>query len=113
MRGLERLAQTSYTWRGPALDDPDRLPTILRIPLRDPLRNYGYKIVKRGGRRHAVVYSKSKSEKEPFRFDRKNDVIPETQHMSLEDLREAVKRYDERKGGANHNVGSAGGAEVQ
>ena len=42
------------------LDDPDCVPTIFSIPLRDPLRNYKCTIRKQRGKRIALVHSWSK-----------------------------------------------------
>jgi hypothetical protein len=93
LRALEKLGPLFGRTAELNLDDPDRIPTLLNIPLRDPTRKYKYRIIKKGGRRHAIVHSWPKAEA-PARFDRTRDVLPETNNLSIPDLERAAKEYD-------------------
>lgn len=95
VRAFQRVEEESKTWRHLNLSDPDRVPTLLAIPLRDPNFQYDYRIVRKQGRRHAVTYKRPKDAPGQFKFDRKNDTIPEIRHVPLEELLEAARRYDE------------------
>ncbi len=96
-KGLRRIAEMPKTWRDVDLRDPDRLPTILGIALRDPAMKYECRIVRQRGKRRAVITQRPKNAPGQFKIDRKNDVIPEARHISLEEYREAARRYDEAK----------------
>lgn len=96
-RAVERILKVSNQWRDMNLGDPDRIPNLLGIPLRDPLLKYECRIVRTDGKRRAVITQRLKGVPGQFTLDRKNDVIPEIRHMSLEELRKAAERYDDER----------------
>jgi hypothetical protein len=94
VKALGIIFEMDNVWRDMNLNDPDRLPTILEVPLRDPRLKYECKIVRKDGRRHAAVLMRDKDAPGQFKVNRKNDQIPEIRHIPLEALLESAKRYD-------------------
>jgi len=94
LKAIERLIDKAHRWRDMNLSDPDRLPSILGIPLRDPLFKYEWHILRKNGKRTVAVTRRPKTERGQFKIDRKNDVIPEVRQMPIEEFQEIAKRYD-------------------
>jgi hypothetical protein len=57
LRALERLGKHSNNWTmATMLDDPERVPTILNIPLRDPEYHYKCRIIRKDGQRMSLMH---------------------------------------------------------
>jgi hypothetical protein len=97
-RALDQLARTSNNWELMNLSDPDRLPSILSFPLRDPAFVYKAKIIRHAGKRRAVVryWPKSKGNTEP-KVDRKTLVLPEPPRLTAEEVIKAAVEYDQAR----------------
>lgn len=93
---LDRLADVSNDWGIIDLEDPDKIPAILEIPLRNPDFNYKCTIVKRHGRRNAITHYWPKDKSEPG-LDRKKLVIPELPPLTLEEILARTERYNASK----------------
>jgi hypothetical protein len=94
LRALGQLAKVSNEWNLIDLSDPDRLPTILSIPLRDPSFNYKAKIIKHAGKKRGVVRYWKKAEGVESKIDRKTLVLPEPPRLSPEKVIKAAEEYD-------------------
>jgi hypothetical protein len=90
-RGLDRLYEKSAEWELLLFPDIDRLPTILDIPRRDPQYKYKCKIIRKDGKRHALVrYWPNKSIE--TKIDRKALQIPK--RKTREEIMRAAAEYD-------------------
>ena len=93
---LSRLHGQMGNWLTIDYRDPDRIPTILKIPLRNPDYRYACRIVKHHGSRRALVRFWPRDRKET-RLARKALVIPEPPILTWEEVEEAKRQYDERR----------------
>jgi hypothetical protein len=97
-KGLDYLAGMSSDWGIINLSDPDKIPTILGIPLRDPRFRYQCKILRQDGKRRPVTHYWPKDQPEP-EFNRSSTVLPETPILTDEQIAEAKIRYEAMKRG--------------
>lgn len=94
-QALDRLSEMPCEWGiSQSLQDLDRLPTILRIPLRDPNLLYKCVIVKKDGHRRALVHYWPKDKVLQPKIDRKTLVLPEQNVLSATDVEKAVADYE-------------------
>ncbi len=96
-RALYTLSQTSNDWGLIDLKDPDRIPTILRIPRRDPDFVYKSVIVRRHGHRRALTHYWPRVRGIEPKLQRKTLVVPDVPPLTLEQAVEASKRYEATK----------------
>jgi hypothetical protein len=93
-RGLDELYKKSAEWELMQFPDPHRLPTVLRIPRREPQFKYGCKVIKKDGKRHALVRYWLNTGTEP-KLERKTLAIPA--RMSQDEVMKAAAEYDAKR----------------
>lgn len=93
-RGMDQLYKQSSEWEIIDLSDPDRLPTIMGIPLRDPSYNYKHKIIRKDGKRRPVVHYWPKKNRAEPKLERKTLTLPEP--LSRAEVIKAADKYDAR-----------------
>jgi Protein of unknown function (DUF3800) len=93
-RAMDRLWQHSSAWGIVKLDDPDKLPTILGIPPRDPQLRYSFNIVRKDGCRRAIVRYRPKTRVIEPKLERGTLDIPDSQMLSAEDIDKAIAEYE-------------------
>lgn len=96
-KALDRLSAASSEWDLDDLSDTDRLPTILQIPLRDPSLNYKCVVLRKSGRRRAVVQYWPKSQPIQPKVDRKALVLPDAPPLTLEQVMQNAADYQTAK----------------
>lgn len=96
-RALDKLAASSNEWELIDMRDIDRLPTILGIAHRDPSMKYQCKIIKKDGKRTALVRYWPKQGIEPV-MKRSSVVIPLKARLSTEEVLRAADEYDSKRG---------------
>jgi hypothetical protein len=90
------LETCSHSWRTMDMTDPDRLPYILQIPLRDQSMVYRWEVLRRKGVRRAVVtYHPRKARQEKMK--RSAIVLPERKTLSPDYIDAAISEYNARK----------------
>jgi hypothetical protein len=95
-RGLDRLSNTSNDWELTHLDDVDRIPTILGIPVRDPALKYKSEIIRKDGKLYALIHCWPKNQKRPKL--RKNLLtLPDKPVLTIQDAIEAAERYERER----------------
>jgi Protein of unknown function (DUF3800) len=93
---LDRLSQrfdTDKDWGLTDLRDPDRMPALLKIPLRDPQFKYKYKIIRKDGRRIASVQYWHKTLPEP-KLERKTLALEQPPRLTGVELKRAIIEYE-------------------
>ena len=91
LSALDRLHKASSSWGIVDMEDPDRLPTVCGVPLRDPAKHYQFQVLRKDGRRTAVVKWWPRSIGEP-QF--KRFILPEPVLLSSEDIKRLTAEYD-------------------
>lgn len=95
-KALDQLSEVSNEWSLTRMTDPDRVPTILNIPRRDPGLQYQYRILKHRGKRHAVTHCWPKGEIEP-RVVKQTLQLPDKPVLTLEAAIAAAEKYERQK----------------
>ena len=98
-RALDELSRSPNDWELIDMRDPDRIPTILEIPLRDPTYEYKHMIVRHNGVYRPVVRYWQKSQGEP-KIERRTLVLPERKRLSFDEARRISLEYDSRRKGS-------------
>jgi hypothetical protein len=93
-QALARIEQASSSWQLLDLKDPDRLPFLLGIPLRDPQFTYKHSIVKKDGKRVPVIHYWPKANADEPKLDRKSLKLPERPHLTIEEFNNRAADYD-------------------
>jgi hypothetical protein len=95
---LDRLSKVASEWGiSKSFQDIDELPFIFNIPLRDPRFQYKCKILRRAGRRRAVVRYWPKTISIEPKPTRSTLILPEAPPLSAEQIAVAKARYRESK----------------
>lgn len=94
---LNRLSIHSNEWGLINLEDPDRIPAILQIPLRHPGMRYKCVILRKDGRRRAVTHYWPKGQHIEPKVNRKTLVLPDKPILTIEQARAAAEQYAARK----------------
>lgn len=102
---LDRIAEKANDWRIIDLEDPDRIPTILGIPLRDPNFRYKCKIIRRHGRRRALIRQWPKEQYIEPKLNRASVILPDQPVLDLDAVYRAVSEYEGRPDKVNGDVG--------
>ena len=92
-RALDRLVDVDNDWKIIDLSDPDRIPTVLGIPRRDPSLKYKHKIIKVDGRLREIVHYWPLKKGEP-NLKRHSLVLPEPARLSNDEVLKAISEYD-------------------
>jgi hypothetical protein len=90
---LNRLSKIGNDWGLVNLRDPDRIPNILEIPIRDPKYRYRSVIVKHRGRRRALTQYWSHHEGTQAKIIRKTIPVADKPILTGEAAIEAEERY--------------------
>jgi hypothetical protein len=98
-RALESLARVSNEWGLADLDDLDKIPSILSIPLRNSQFTYRFKVITKGGRRRAVVHFWPRGSTEP-KLERETLVLPEQKVLLPEEVKRLKEEYETAKAGS-------------
>lgn len=93
---LDHLSEKSNEWGIIRMADPERIPTILGIPRRDPSFTYKYQIRKHKGRRLALTHYWPKNRIEP-KVEKQTLQLPAQPLLTLDAVMAAVEEYDRRK----------------
>jgi hypothetical protein len=93
---LQKLQNASSAWGIVDMADPDRLPTIYGVPVRDQSLRYQSKVIRVDGRRRPVVESRSSNKLGSDRIKRGCLVLPEIPLLSPSDLSKRIAAYDRR-----------------
>ncbi|MGA2712951.1 MAG: DUF3800 domain-containing protein [Bryobacteraceae bacterium] len=100
MRCLNRM---SNSWKTTNLDDPDRLPFVLDIPLRLPEFCYKAKIVRDHGVRRSVVHYRRRDEPGKEKLDKKTMDLGPRRAVTPEEVDRALAEYDAKKRASQEN----------
>jgi len=92
-KALNRLAGVANSWGLINFEDPDRIPTVLEIPVRDPNMRYRSIIVKKDGKRRAVTRYWHKNKKQAGEIKRGSLVLPEKAPLNPEQVKAAFEQY--------------------
>jgi hypothetical protein len=103
-KAISRLSEVSNQWGLINFQDPDRIPSILDIPLRDPSMRYRSRIVKKDGKRRAVTHYWPKTRVIEPKLERKTLVLPDKPPLTLDQVKVATERYKAKLRGAAPNV---------
>jgi hypothetical protein len=98
-RCLDRLSLAGGDWAIINLEDSDRVPALLDIPLRDPNMRYKCKIIRKNSKRVALIHYWPKSAHVEPRTDKRRIVVPDKPPLSLEEAEIRIARYDALKKG--------------
>ena len=99
-KALDVLDRSSTEWGLIDMSDPDRIPTILGIPLRDPNMNYKCRVIKQYGKRTASVHYWPKRQRIEPKVERKTLVLPDVKRLSPDDVKRLAAEYDAKLRGA-------------
>lgn len=93
-RGLDRLSECSNQWGLINLTDPDKIPTILNIPVRNQAMLYKSVIIRQHGKRRAVTHYWPKGNVVRPKINRRTLVLPDIPALTLERVADAKARYE-------------------
>jgi hypothetical protein len=93
-RALDRLSTIGNDWGLIDFRDPDRIPTVLEIPIRDPRYCYRSRIVKAHGKRMALTHYWSREHGSQAKIIRKTIPATEKPPLTGETAMEAIERYE-------------------
>lgn len=95
-KAIKRFAEVANDWGLINFEDPDRIPSVLEIPVRDPNMRYRCIIVKKDGKRRAVTRYWPK-DKTQSKIKRGSLVLPEKAPLDPVQVKTAFERYAAQK----------------